>query len=135
MKPTEQIISVGPELHTCRPIRGKAFRVPDPSPSSVIQVKPMALILRVHLCLALYKSFPLVRQVIYLAVNRLCQSVGASRIDASPTALLPRQLSNHRTRSIPRIRCPVSKVMLSWRTHFNSRLRRSFPTQMAYISR
>ena len=44
------------------------------------------------------------------------------------TALLPRQLGNHRTRSIPRIRCPVSKVMLSWRTQFNSRRRRSFPT-------
>ena len=60
-----------------RPIRVNAFRVPDPSRvSKHLQVKPMALILRVHLCLASYKPFPVVRQVISLAMNRLCQSLG-----------------------------------------------------------
>ena len=69
-----------PELYTCRPIRGNPFRVPDPSRvSKHLEVKPMALILRVHLCLASYKPFSVVRHVIYLALNRLCQSVGPRR--------------------------------------------------------
>ena len=63
--------------HTRCPIRGNAFHVPDPPRvSKHLQVKPMALILSVYLCLASYRPFPVVRQVIYLALNRLCQSVG-----------------------------------------------------------